>query len=354
MAGSNGTTSRPLAILQSLQKNTLALLTALRENPFKYGFYQAVRRIECAYKDKPRIGTSLRPKDDPVRFGQPPSTSFAPSSLSYFKLGEKGLAPKMGVNFIGVFGPNGALPIHLTEYARSRIVNDHDKTLSGFVDVYHHRLISLFYRAWANAQPTVNYDRPDKDQFAKYVGALIGIGMPSLRNRDSVQDRSKFYYSGWLGNQAKNAEGLRAIISDYFAMPAQIEQFVPQWIELPKECQLLLGINRETGTLGRNAAIGKKAWECQQKFRIVMGPLNRKQYLRMLPGGESLKHLQALVRNYVGDELAWDLKLVMKHEQMPSLKLGATGMLGWTARTWSRRIERDVDELIVNPSIYYN
>jgi type VI secretion system protein ImpH len=351
MAGENRTSAHPLAVLQSLQKSVLTLLNAIKANPYAYGFYQAVRRLECSYKDKPRTGQSLRPKDDPVRFSQPPSLSFASSNLAYFKLGEKGLPPKMGVNFFGVFGPNGPLPLHLTEYAHSRIVNYNDPTFSAFADIFHHRMLALFYRAWANAQPTVSYDRPDSDQFAKYVGALFGIGMPAFRNQDSVQDRIKLYYSGLLSAQNKNSDGLRAIISDFFKMNADIEQFVGHWIDLPPECRLRLGITRETCTLGVNAAIGRKAWECQQNFRVVLGPLSREQYLKMLPGGESLKRLKDIIRNYVGDELAWDVKLVMQKEHMPSLKMGITGKLGWTSRIWSKTIEKDVDALIINPFV---
>jgi type VI secretion system protein ImpH len=351
MAGQNRTSSHPLAVLQSLQKNVLALLNAIKSNPYAYGFYRAVRRIECVYKEKPRVGQSLRPKDDPVRFAQPPSLAFPSSNLAYFKLGEKGLPPRLGENFFGVFGSNGPLPLHITEYAHSRIVNFNDSTFSAFADVFHHRMISLFYRAWANAQPTVNYDRPDSDQFAKYVGALFGIGMPAFRNQDSLQDRVKLYYSGILAAQTKNAAGLSAMIGDFFRMNTDIEQFVGHWIDLPKECRLQLGITRETCTLGVNAALGRKAWECQQNFRIVLGPLSREQYLKMLPGGESMRHLKDIVRNYVGDELAWDIKLIMKKEDMPSLKLGITGKLGWTSRIWSKVIDKDVDALIIDPSM---
>lgn len=350
MAGQDRTSSHALAILQSLQKHALTLLNAIKSNPFAYGFYQAIRRLECVYRDKPRVGKSARPKDDPIRFGQPPSLAFPSSTIASFKLGEKGRPPKMGVNFFGVFGPNGPLPNHLTEYAHSRIVNHDDPTFAAFADVFHHRMLSLFYRAWANTQPTVSYDRPEKDEFAKYVGSLFGIAMPSYRERDMLQDRVKLYYSGILSNQVKNAEGLRAIVQDFFEMHTEIEEFVAHWMDLPSECQLLLGVTPDTCTLGVNAAIGHKAWECQQNFRIVLGPLNREQYLKMLPGGEGLKRLKAVVRNYVGDELAWDVKLVMKKEHMPSLKLGITGKLGWTSRIWSQSIEKDVDALIINPS----
>lgn len=350
MASKNRSTSHPLAILQSLKESTLALLNSIKEAPYRYGFFQAVRRVECAYPDKPLIGQSLRPKDDPVRFLQPPSLSFAPATLSEFTLGEKGRPPKMGINFLGLFGPQGPLPLHLTEYAYDRKLNSGDKTFAAFADIFHHRMISLYYRAWANTQPTVSYDRPQADLFSVYVSSLIGIGVPSLRNRDELHDRVKLYYAGLLSAQTKNATNLQYMLSSFFDMDVKIEQFIGQWMDLPKECRLLLGSDRETGCLGVNAALGSKAWESQQKFRIVLGPLSKKDYLRMLPGGASLKRMQTMVRNYAGEEFDWDVQLIMKKEAMPAFRLGVKGNLGWTSRVWSKTIDRDVDRLIINPN----
>ncbi|MDH5326826.1 MAG: type VI secretion system baseplate subunit TssG [Gammaproteobacteria bacterium] len=349
MASKSRSASHPLAVLQSLKESTLALLNAIKEAPYKYGFFQAVRRLECAYSDKPLIGQSLRPKDDPVRFQQPPSLAFAPSTLSQFSLGEKGRPPKLSINFFGLFGPQGPLPLHLTEYAYDRALNSSDTTFAGFADMFHHRMISLYYRAWANTQPTVSYDRPQADRFSAYVGSIMGFGLTSLRNREELPDRVKLFYAGLLASQTRNASNLQAMISSFFQVNARIEQFVGQWMELPKECRMLLGITRETCTLGVNAAVGNKAWESQQKFRIVLGPLSKEEYLRMLPGGESIKRLQTLVRAYVGDEFDWDMQLIMKKESMPMFRLGINGDLGWTTRVWSRTIERDVDRLIIHP-----
>jgi type VI secretion system protein ImpH len=146
---------------------------ALQETPYKFGFYQTLRRIECAHPDKPRLGVSLRPVDDAVRLTQEPSLAFAPSTLASFRPRRGNDASRLGVYFFGMFGPNGPLPLHLSEYARDRLRNSDDPTFSEFLDIFHHRMLSLFYRAWANAQPAVNFDRPDQDRFSVYTGAFL-------------------------------------------------------------------------------------------------------------------------------------------------------------------------------------
>jgi type VI secretion system protein ImpH len=282
-----------------------------------------------------------------VRFAQEPSLAFAPATLASFKTGKEGTPSQLAVYFFGMFGPNGPLPLHLSEYARDRLRNSDDPTFSEFLDIFHHRMLSLFYRAWANAQPTVNFDRPEQDRFSVYTGALFGLGMPSLRNRDEMPDLAKLHFAGRLSSQTRNAEGLVAMIRRFFKVPAVIEQFVGEWMKLPDDCRCRLGVSPETGTLGVNIAIGDHAWECQQKFRIILGPLNFKDYERMLPGRDSGKRLRAMVRNYVGDSMNWDVNLVLKKEKLPLLKLGEDDLLGWNTWLGNRTSDDDINDLVL-------
>jgi type VI secretion system protein ImpH len=329
--------------------DAVALEQALKEQPYKFGFYQALRRIECIHKDKPRLGASSRPVDDDVRLAQEPSLAFAPSTLASFKTRRAGDVSELAVYFFGMFGPNGPLPLHLTEYARDRIRNSDDPTFSEFLNMFHHRMLSLFYRSWANAQPTVNFDRPDQDRFSTYVGALFGLGMPSLRNRDEIPDLAKLHFAGRLASQTRNAEGLAAMIKRFFNLPATIEQFVGEWLKLPEDCFCRLGVSPQTATLGVNIAIGERVWQCQQKFRIILGPLDFEDYERLLPGRESGKRLRALVRNYVGDGMNWDVNLVLKNQKVPPMRLGQDSLLGWNTWLGKRSGDEDVQDLILEP-----
>ncbi len=317
------------------------LFDQLVHAPHEFDFFQLLRRLECLYREQPRLARSPRPAEDPVRLGQTPSLAFAPRTVSAFEPAAGGAPPRVEVLFFGLFGPNGPLPIHLTEYVYDRLHNAGDATLARFADVFHHRLLSLFYRAWADAQPCVHYEREEDDEFYKYVGALFGMGLPAYRSRDAVPDDAKRFYAGWLAAQTHSADGLEAILGDFFHLPVRIEEFVGEWIEIPDGCRFVLGTIPDTGSLGASAPIGTQVWTCQQKFRIVLGPLRYEQYQRFLPGGASLPRLADLVRNYVGDEFAWDVQLILERDEVPPGLLGGLGNLGWT--TWLDQESRTDD-----------
>ncbi len=327
--------------------NPVALEQALQEAPFDFDYFQALRRLECIYADKPRLGQSLKAKDDPIRLAQEPSLRFAPSTLAAYQPGEEDHPPRLTVNFFGLLGPNGPLPLHLTEYAHDRQHNAGDSTFAHFLDLFHHRMLSLFYRAWANGKPAVNFDRPDSDRFALYVGAMFGLGMPSLRNRDAVSDLAKLHYAGHFSEQTRHAEGLKAVLREFFGLPIKIIQFVGHWMPLPKDCRCQLGASGDTGTLGMTATLGSDVWDCQNKFRIVLGPVDFSDFERFLPGKTSFKRLIALVRQYIGDELLWDAQLVLKKEQVPQLKLGAGAQLGFSSWLLAEPAQDDADNLVL-------
>jgi type VI secretion system protein ImpH len=331
------------------QAAAVALFEQLHQAPYKFDFYQALRRFECAFADKPRLGHSQRPVDDPIRLGQEPSLGFAPASLAGFTPGQKGLPGRLNVYLFGLLGPNGPLPLHLTEHARDRLRNHHDPTFARFLDIFHHRLLTLFYRSWASAQPTVNYDRPKSDRFALYVGSTFGLGMPSLRHRDSLPDLAKLHYAGRFACPTRNREGLRGIVGGFFGLPVEIEEFVGQWLELREVDFCRLGALAGISSLGRSITVGSRTWECQQKFRIVLGPLSLGQYESLLPGRENQGKLIALVRNYIGRELDWDVRLILRKREVPPLQLGGKGALGRTTWLLSHPRDRDADDLSFSP-----
>jgi type VI secretion system protein ImpH len=328
----------------------VSFLRALRDRPFKYDFHMAMRRLETLYRDHPRWGEAARPSDEPIRLGQDPELAFPPAMLASFVEPSDGASGRLSVRFFGLFGPQGPLPLHLTEYVRERLRHAGDRTFSAFADLFHHRLLLLFHRAWSTAQPTAAQDRPLENRFDSYVGALLGIGMASLRGRDSIPDRAKLQYVGWLANPTRSADGLQALLADYFDHPVAIQQFVGQWLELPDESRWRLGASRDVSTLGRTAVLGQRTWRCDQKFRIVLGPLSREHFRRLLPGTAALEQLSTLVRTYVGDELDWDVRLVLAEDASKQVELGRGDRLGWYARLGQRHPGTRVEDVIVHPA----
>lgn len=328
------------------KSDAVGFFAELAEAPYRFDFYQTLRRLECLSPGKPRWGQALRPVDEPVRLGQEPDLAFAPAPLASFDDGQGKRPPRLRVRLFGLLGPNGPLPLHVTEYARERLRNAADPTFSRFLDVFHHRFLALFYRAWAQAQPHVNRDRPGTDRFAAYVGAFFGVCPPVCRNRDGVPDVAKFFHVGALVRQVRNPEGLAAILRHFFRVSAEIEEFVGHWLPLGDRERTYL--KRDGAVLGSGAVLGRRVWDRQHKFRIRLGPLTLKQYESLLPGGVPLRQLVDWVRLYLCFELEWDVRLRLRKSEVPALRLGAGKRLGWTTWLGIRRVEADADDLCLH------
>jgi type VI secretion system protein ImpH len=316
----------------------------------RFDFFEALRRLECRSPDQPRIGRAARPSEEPVRLGQDPALTFAPSTLASFTPSRGGGPPRLGGYFFGLFGPNGPLPMHLTEYAQDRIRHDHDPTFARFLDVFHHRMLSLFYRAWSLSRPPVSFDRSD-DWFARYLASLFGYGLPTLQDRDALPDRARLFYAGLFAAQTRHPDGLKAMLGDYFRLQVKLREFVGEWVALPAESRCRLGETPQTGSLGQTAIAGARVWSAQHRFAIILGALSYADYQRFLPGQASLARLTAMVRSYVGEALSWEVTLVLKRDEVPPLRLDGHTRLGWTTWLPAARLDRDPDDLVFEPMI---
>jgi type VI secretion system protein ImpH len=330
--------------------DALTLLRLLETDAGRFDFFQAVRLLEIAHPHAPRIGASLRPRDDAVRFSQEPELVFHPTTLGAFTPATDRHPARLAVNFFGLLGPNGPMPLHLTEYVRDRLRNGGDPTLARFLDVFHHRMTSLFYRAWADAQPAVNLDRPERDRFSAYVGTVFGLGEPALRGRDAVPDFAKLHFAGLLAAPTRPAAGLKLVLSRFFELPVGIEQWVGHWMRLPATEVSRLGARDGSSRLGVSTLLGARVWDGQHKFRVVIGPLALADYERFLPGGASLRRLVDWVRNYARDGLDWDLNLQLRQADVPRLKLGRHARLGYTSWLLSGAAAGDQRQLLLHPT----
>ncbi len=323
----------------------LALLASIAAEPWRWNYFQALRLLDCLNPGLPRLGQARRPADEAVRLGQQPALDFAPASLAGLAPAHGKIPARISVRFFGLFGPNGPLPLHLSEYARNRLLHAGDASLVRFADLIHHRFLSLFYRAWAQAQPCVSLDRPGQDRFAHYVGALCGLGLDSLRGRDALPDHAKLHHAAGLSRQVRHAEGLARILSGCLGLPVAVESFVGHWMELREGDRMRLGCN---GQLGRDALLGRRVWDRQHKFRLQVGPLSLPDYGSLLPQSGGLALLAAAVRNYVGFEFDWDLCLLLRADSVPRLALGGKQRLGYSSWLGRRRSGLAAGDLVLS------
>ena len=332
------------------------LFDRLEKQTASFDLFQAMRLIECAFRDRPRLGDATRPVDEPFRFAQEASLIFAPAPLAAFERAEEASGlPRLVQRVFGFLGPNGALPTHLTEYARERQLYNGDRTFGRFLDMLLHRFGLLFYRAWARTQPVVQLDRPDDAQIVRHLGSLLGLIEPSTRNRDALGDFPKLFFVGRLARSVRDADGLEAWLTLQFGGPVQVDQFQGHWMTLGREERSRLKRDGQSA-VGRGAVLGKSVWDVQHKFRIAIGPLAWERFAALLPDGRQLAQLRALVRQYVGFEFAWDLRLILKRDEVPAWTLaggrdprvGRLGRTAWLHGGKGYRRSGDADQLIMN------
>jgi type VI secretion system protein ImpH len=309
----------------------------LFSHPHSFDFFQAVRLLELLQPGRLPVGDFANPRQETVRFGAHSSLSFPASSIQTLEPAAPGAPPSMTVNFMGLVGPIGLLPNYYTELVAERL-RAHDTALSDFLNIFHHRIISLFYRAWERSHFTIGYEREGTDVMTSRLLDLVGLGLPSLQSRQVIRDESILYYSGLFGLSSRSALALESIISDYFDVPVEIEQFVGVWRSLGETDQCCFDTgNLESRQLGFGAVAGDEIWDRQSRAQIRIGPLDAARYRDFLPEGTSFEPLRALVRFYSGNDVEYEVQLILKQEQVPACELGdepGNTQLGWF--TWMK------------------
>lgn len=313
-------------------------LNAWAVEAWRWDYFAVMRRLESLSRPAPRWGQAPLPRDEAVRIGQEASLAFPPASFSRFEMHDAGGLPRLRQLFFGYLGPNGPLPIHMSDFIRERALNWGDRTWLAFLDTFAHRFSLYFYRAWVQARPAVTLDRAGDDTYRRWTGSLIGIGRATRQERDEIFDDARLHFSGWLARRVHNTESVEAVLQCYFGVPVRLERWVGHWMNIEPAEQTRLGLPRRAAQaasrmLGGGAVLGSRVWDRQHRVRIHLGPLSLTQYRAFLPTGDARPVLQRWMQQLLGDELEWDAELVLKKDEVPPTRLGAPGdrapRLGW-------------------------
>ena len=237
-----------------------------------------------------------------------PDTAFPAGEIQSLELRSDAPA-RMAVNFMGLTGPEGVLPysysLLISERMRAR-----DTTLRDFLDLFHHRIISLFYRAWEKYRFGVAHERNQRDIVTQHLKDLVGLGESRLQERLAIRDDVLLFYAGLLAPQQRSAAALQQLVEDYFGVRVEVEQFVGGWYPLSPETQCAVGEDDDASEqLGWGAVAGDAVWDPQARVRLRLGPLTRRQYDDFLPNGSAFEPLQTLTRFFSGDQLDFEVQL---------------------------------------------
>jgi type VI secretion system protein ImpH len=348
---------------------------------YAFDFFQAVRLLERLEPARRPVGREGPAGAEVVRFEAHLSLAFPPSSIYEVERAGPGLAvPRMVVSFMGLTGPSGVLPRHYTELLLRldrEAKGPERRALRAWLDLFNHRLISLFYRAWEKYRFAIPYERGESargegDAFTRSLFSLVGLGLPPLRRRlrvsaveesggerrervlARVDDLALLYYGGVLAHRPRCAVSLEALLQDYFGLAARVLQFRGQWLRLEPAGQSRLGEGPCNNELGVSVVAGERVWDVQGKFRVRLGPLGYARFLDFLPdrspaaGRKEFFLVCHLVRLYAGPEFDFDVQLVLRAEEVPACRLadgdGPGPRLGWNTWVRSQAYPHDADD----------
>jgi type VI secretion system protein ImpH len=330
--------------------NESAIGIELKDDACSFEFFQAVALLERLRHDARAVGGFSSPEDESVQFRVNPRLGFPASEVQELKVHDDGPAEMM-VNFMGLTGPMGILPHPYSELILERL-RAKDRSLAAFLDIFNHRAISLFYRAWQRSRFPVNYGAGNRDFFTQYLRDLLGLGTASLRDRQDVEDEALMHYISLVVSQSRSATALEQLLADYFEVPVEVQQFTGAWYSIDSATQCEMD---EAGSLssqvGLGAVVGDAMWDRQSSVRIRIGPLTMERYTDFLPEGSAYAAMCAITRFFGNDCQDFEVQLVLGRAQVPPIKLDLNderpARLGWVSWAKTKPLSHDPDDAIL-------
>ena len=327
------------------------LAESLRRDACSFEFFQAVTLLQRLRHDCEPVGGFFNPEDEAVHFRVHNRLPFPASQVQELDWPEAGSVPEMIVNFMGLTGPSGVLPYWYTELIIAQL-KEKDASLRDFLDIFNHRLISFFYRAWAKYRFPVSYNRGEQDRFTQYLLDLIGLGTDGLQQRQAVPDEAILHYVALFAQQSRSASSLEAILSDYFQVPVEVEQFTGSWYRLgvPIQCALE-DEDDQAHRLGAGAVVGDEVWDRQSSARVRIGPMELARYRDFLPDGGAFEPLKSILKFFANDQFDFEVQLLLKRDEVPgcdfSSPLEELPRLGWVSWLKTKAVNRDPGDTIL-------
>lgn len=303
--------------------------TALAQKLRSAGLFSVLRHAEARASAMPRIGRSKLPADNIVDLAQEPSMGFADSTLSSLEFRYN--RPQLRGYWLGLTGPMGALPIHLTEFAYYERKYAKSRPFGDWLDVISGRMLQLYYRAWAESQPAASADRPGDDRFAFWLGAVSGA-LDGASKDSAFFDRARTHYAA-LFSGSRSAIALQDGLSHLLGQPVRVVEYIPKWRNFEPEDRSSLG--QSFASLGNDAVLGRKVYSAADAFRVIIRANDLDAYRSLLPGGDRFAVAAEAIEAFKPTHLEWDITVELDSADAPPAKLDGFSRLGWMA--WVKR-----------------
>ena len=325
------------------------LLPAILTEAPRMNFIRFCELLELAAPDAPPLGTTDSPAADPIRFRSRAQLGFPGREIDAIRFDADNPAPPPSVvtTFLGLYGVDARMPAYFVdEMAQNR---DGAESLSAFLDLFHHRIITQYYRIARKYRYPVGFRRDGTDPVSRYLLSFAGFGFststriatpaPRLGEAAQVRETStarqmltkvadKRRLLSMLGlamQRTRTAEGLAGVLRHTVPdATITVEEFHPVWREVN---------DIEPAALGEQCLLGRGFYDRGNTVRIIITPASRETVLALVPGQSAHREIMALLRFYLGYESEADLEMHVRPEFMPKPMLEPRqANLGFTAQ----------------------
>ncbi len=308
-----------------------SVIEHLAAEAYRFDFHQAVRLIEQTHPEARSVGDGGSADQEAVRFCASLTSAFPASDLTGARPPRPGEARwELEVNFMGLAGGFGPLPAPFSE-SIVRHARAGDTASRDFLDIFNHRLVSLFYRARRRHRPELTRQSPEQGTLAQALYALMGLRANGLRDRMAVPDRALLNHAGLLAQEPHSLHGLERLLACHFHVPVQVHPLQGRWLALDDTQITRLG--RTNSGLGGGLVLGRRVWDQQAALVVELGPLDAQSFRAFLPDGSSWPQLRAMIEFYTQSDVIVDVRLRVYANQVGATRLaGANRAALYTLR----------------------
>ena len=342
------------------------LLRRLEMLGHRFSFFQAVWLLERLHAGAQPVGqTEPRPAEEAIRFRPDVSMGFPPTDVRRIRrvVGPDGAVRHLvEVSFMGLYGVSSPLPCWYPQYVLRTVSSANEMQVSPphgaaaaapagtppdetspvreLLDVVHHRLISLFYRAWLKYRHDRAFALSHRDEITGYVRRLIGLPFTtSPLTEDAATLRVAplrlLKYAGLLTQRPRSAVTLEGLLHDYWdGLAVRVEQFLGRWMALSEDD--LTRVGAANSDLGVNTIVGDEVYDLRSTIGVTCGPVSWAEFLEFLPDSTRFAQTQAWIKLFLVDPMAVRLNIRIRAGEVPQTRLSSGeggARLGFT--TWA-------------------
>ena len=311
-----------------------ALIEQLYGDSYRFDFLQAVRLLETLARDAVALADDAHADREPVNFRSSLGAVFPASEIDLLApSGRTGAPPEMIVNFLGLGGAFGPLPRPIGERVAER-VRRHDTAGRDFLDIFNHRLVSLFYRVRQYHRAAMSRGGPQRSDFSRRLFSVIGLATNGLQGRlDGLPDRALLQFAGLLAIAPRSLHAVERTVAVHFGIAVTGEPLIGRWVPLGEDQETRLGPDGRNSRLGDGVVLGTRYWDQAAAIRLTLGPLQLAEFLAFLPSGDAYRPLRAMVDFVCDRKVDCEFRLLLAAAEVPACRLSSRqgSRLGWTS-----------------------